>query len=83
MTPAATVKDELEVGGLYFLYIEGTAVEMGLAQCTTNLQFLANGEGTLGAYELEAPDATTLTAVQRNHIDDIAQVELGLAMNQL
>ena len=60
MTPALAFKTETS-GGL--LDIEGGAIEMGFAQGSANLEFLTDGEGLLGSYNLEFPDATTLASL--------------------
>ena len=80
MAPSATMKDKAVVA---LLHIKSTAIKVGLTQGSTNLEFLTNDKAALGAHQLQTPDATTLTTVEGNHICDIAQVELGLAIHQL
>jgi len=47
---------------------------MAGAEATTNLKFLANGEGALCANNLQARDASALATLYSHEIDDGAKV---------
>ena len=60
MPPALAVQAE----ALYrLLDIEGRAVEMALAEGTTDFEFLTDGEGLLRTHNLQLPDASALAAL--------------------
>ena len=61
MAPSLTVQDKLVA---LFHHIEGRAVEVGFAEGATNLEFLTDGEGLLGTYDLQLPDAAALSPDQ-------------------
>ena len=55
---------------------------MGLAQGTTDFEFLTNGKTLLGTHNLQFPDTTTLTTLQRNQIGNGAEVVLQFAIHE-
>ena len=56
---------------------------MALAERTTNLQFLADGEGLLRTHNLQLPDAPALASLQGNEVGDDAEVVLQLGIDEV
>ena len=73
MSPALTLQAEA-FGS--FLYFKGRAIQVTLAKCTSNFQFLTDGKGFLRTHNLQFPDTSALTSLQRNQVDNIAEVLL-------
>ena len=79
MPPAFALETETS-GGL--LDIEGGAIEMGFAQGSANLEFLADGEGLLGSHNLELPDATTLASLQGDEVGNGTEIGIELGVDE-
>ena len=56
---------------------------MTVAQRTTDFEFLTDGKGLLGSYNLEFADSSTLAALHRLHVKDGTQVHLQFVSDEL
>ena len=63
-------------------YLEGGGEQMGLAEGTTDLEFLADGERLLGAHNLQFPDAPALATLQGDEFLDDAEVVFQFAVDE-
>ena len=79
MTPATSVQAET---ARELLHIEGRGEQVGLAQGTANLEFLADGERLLRTHYLEFPDAAALASLQRDEVGDQAEVVFQFAVDE-
>ena len=80
VAPTVTSEHEISVSGTR--YIEGGAVEMGLTECSPNLEFLTNDERPFRTDNLQPPDASALAAAKGNQVDYIAQVHFQLPADE-
>ena len=79
MTPALAVKDETIA---LALHLKGGREQVALAKSTTDLEFLADGEGFLRTYNLEFPDTSALASFEGNEVGDKAEIVLQLAIDE-
>ncbi len=77
MTPAMTAKNPLWLSTFDFrlsTYLKPTAVQTCLAEPEAYLQFFADNLRVLGADNLQAVNTPRRTAVERNKVDDLSEV---------
>ena len=62
--------------------VKGGAVEVTLAEGSTDFQFLADGERLLGTNNLQFPDTTALATLQGNEVGNSSEVVLELFIDE-
>ena len=68
---------------IIFIYHEGRAQKMRIAQGTADFQFLTDGEGLLGSDNLQFADAAARSSLHRLHVEDGTEVHLQLVGDEL
>ena len=80
MSPALAMQDKPVV---LLFHIEGRTIEMGIAQCTTDLEFLTDGESTFLTHDLQFPDTSALASLLWNQIEDFTERHLQAPLNNM
>ena len=68
---------------IYLFDVKGRAVQMALAEGAADFQLFTDDERLLGAYYLQAPDASALATIQGDEINDGAEVILQFLTDEI
>ena len=86
VSPSGTCEDKPLWNALLhhvLIHYEGTAIEVGSAQCTPDFQFFADDKCSLGAHDFQFPYSSAFSTGYGNEVENVSQVNFHVFADEL